>query len=91
MHYPWTFVISLEADSDIIPSIAYVNDIASNRVDEIISRVPRTSNDREMVLNPGVICQFDKFYCDRRVELMDISYPVKMERMLRPTKVAQYQ
>ena len=37
MHYPWTFVISLEADSDIIPSIAYANDIASNRVHEVIT------------------------------------------------------
>jgi hypothetical protein len=37
MHYPWTFVISLEADSDIIPSIAYANDIASNRVNEVVS------------------------------------------------------
>ena len=37
MQYPWTFVISLEADSDIIPKAAYANDIALNRVHEIIS------------------------------------------------------
>jgi hypothetical protein len=37
MQYPWTFVISLEADSDIIPHSAYVNDITSNRVHEVIS------------------------------------------------------
>jgi hypothetical protein len=37
MHYPWTFVVGLEADSDIIPSIAYANDIASNRVHEVVS------------------------------------------------------
>ena len=36
MHYPWAFVIGFEADSDIIPSFAYANDITSNRVHEVI-------------------------------------------------------
>ena len=65
MHYPWTFVISLEADSDIIPSIAYANDIASNRVHEVIIRTPCTSNNREIMLNPGVICQLINFIVTR--------------------------
>ena len=80
MHYPWTFVVSLEADSDIIPSLAYADDIASNRVHEVISRIPCTSNNREIMLNLGITCQLINFIVIP--ELLDIPYPVKMERML---------
>ena len=74
MHYPRTFVISLEADSNIIPSAAYANDIASNRVHEVISGIPCTSNNREIMLNSGVTCQLISLLA----ESMDNPYPVKM-------------
>ena len=61
MQHPWTFVISLEADSNIIPSIAYTNDIASNRVHKVISWIPCTSNNSKIMLNPGIKCQLIKF------------------------------
>lgn len=54
MHYPWTYVIGLEADSDIIRSIeAYLDDITLNRVDEVIRCIPCTSNNRKFMLNSG--------------------------------------
>ena len=50
MHYPWTFIIGLEANGDIIPGLPYVDDIASNRVHEVIARISGTSNNSEIML-----------------------------------------
>jgi hypothetical protein len=50
MQHPRTLVVGLKADSSIITSHAYANDITSNRVHEIIGRTPRTSNNSEIVL-----------------------------------------
>ena len=36
MHYPWAFVVGLEADGHIIPSLPDTDDIASNWVHKII-------------------------------------------------------
>lgn len=51
MQHPWTFVIGLEADSDIIPRTAHADDIASNRIYKVICFVPCTSNNGETLLN----------------------------------------
>jgi hypothetical protein len=74
MHYPWTFVVSLKADSDIISGHAYANDITSNRIHEVISRIPCTSDNSKIVLKNG---QFMK-YCGT----LKLVYSVKMDRML---------
>ena len=79
MHYPWTFVIGLKANGDVIPRLAYVNDITSNGVHEVIGRIPCTSNNSEIMLSSGKILSVDR-YCNKGVDMI---YPMKMDRMLR--------
>ena len=66
MQYPWTFVIGLEADSHIIPSPAYADDITSYRVHEVVGCIPCTSNNSEVMLKH---CQLID-YCDTKVDMV---------------------
>ena len=50
MQHPRTFVIGLEADSHIISSHTYADDITSNRVHKVVRSIPCTSNDSETML-----------------------------------------
>ena len=60
MHYPWTFIIGLEANGNIIPDLPpYADDITSNRVHEVIARIPGTSNNSEIMLISDKILSVD--------------------------------
>jgi hypothetical protein len=51
MQYPWAFVIGLKADSHIISSPANADNIASDKIHEVIGCISCISNNREAMLN----------------------------------------
>lgn len=49
MEEPWTRVVSEEPDGDVITSISYAHDVADDRINVVVGRVPGAPNYIECV------------------------------------------
>ena len=49
MEEPWTRVISVESDGDIVTRLSNAHDVADNRINEVVGRVPGAPDYMESV------------------------------------------
>ena len=49
MEEPWTRVVSVESDGDIVTRISYAHDVADDRINEVVGRVPGAPDHIEVV------------------------------------------